>query len=78
MGPSEVAQVTDMSNVLGLPISSTSDSWDTSAVTEMKQMFYAATSFNSPLCNWNVKSVIDMERNVCGSFEFYPTIVRLV
>ena len=69
-----VSKVTDMSYMLskGLSVVSInpSDSWDTSAVTEMKEMFYAATSFNSPLCNWNVKSVIDMERMFAEASSF--------
>ncbi len=45
-------------------------SWDTSKVTNMRQMFAWASSFNQPLNNWNVSNVTNMQNmfNRASSF----------
>ncbi len=43
--------------------------WDTSNVTDMTYMFFAAT-FNQPLNDWDTSSVTNMDLYVCRSISF--------
>ncbi len=44
--------------------------WDVSKVTDMKEMFYKAHSFNQPLNNWNVSNVTNMKGMFLGTSSF--------
>ena len=44
--------------------------WDTSRVTNMREMFYGASSFNQPLNKWNVSNVIFMAFMFEGASSF--------
>ena len=44
--------------------------WDVSNVTNMREMFLHATSFNQPLNNWDVSNVTDMRRMFNGARSF--------
>ena len=56
----------DYSNGLHGPIGS----WDVSTVTDMRYMFYGASSFNGDLSKWDVSSVTTMERMFYGASSF--------
>jgi surface protein len=44
--------------------------WDVSAVTDMKSMFYNANAFNQDLSTWDVSSVTDMTYMFMGAAAF--------
>ena len=47
---------------------------DTSRVTDMQFMFFAATSFNQPIGNWNTSNVTDMSYMFKGATSFNQPI----
>jgi len=44
--------------------------WDVSKVTDMREMFIGARSFNGDLSKWNVSNVTNMERMFAGAKKF--------
>jgi len=50
------------------------NTWDTSAVTDMSELFQNKTLFNSDIGNWNVSSVTDMSGMFNGASEFNKEI----
>lgn len=73
----DVSGVTDMSFLFdGLDVRNIKirnikiDKWDTSNVTNMRQMFYWATSFNQPLSAWNTSNVTNKQYMLCGATSF--------
>ena len=47
-------------NCFKLGSNGTMNSWNTSSVTDMRQLFYYASSFNQPIGNWDTSSVTQM------------------
>ncbi|MHA1793088.1 MAG: BspA family leucine-rich repeat surface protein, partial [Promethearchaeota archaeon] len=45
-------------------------SWDTSSVTDMRYMFYGASTFNQSISSWDVSSVTDMRYMFYGASSF--------
>ena len=50
--------------------------WDTSAVTDMSEMFYNCVKFDQPIVNWNTSAVKDMKRMFFNCVEFDQPIVK--
>ena len=50
------------------------DKWDVSSVTNMRWMFYGATSFNADISGWDVSSVTDMQWMFDGATAFNADI----
>ena len=49
-------------------------SWDVSSVTDMRQMFASASSFNGDISNWDVLRVTTMEEMFFGASSFAQTL----
>jgi surface protein len=49
-------------------------SWNTSAVTDMEDMFYGASSFNQQLLNWDTSAVTTMKSMFSGASAFNGNI----
>jgi len=56
------------------PFNQDISSWDVSSVTDMGQMFYAATAFNKDLSSWDVSSVTDMDGMFASATSFNQDI----
>lgn len=50
------------------------NSWDTSTVTNMAEVFHTATNFNSPIGNWNTSNVVRTERMFVNAAAFNQPI----
>ncbi len=48
--------------------------WDTSNVTDMRCMFYNATTFNQNISGWDTSNVTDMSYMFCGACAFNQNI----
>ena len=48
--------------------------WNTSSVTDMKEMFFNASSFNQPISNWSTSNVTDMSGMFYGASSFNQNI----
>ena len=48
--------------------------WDVSSVTNMKQMFYSCTNFNTNISNWNVSNVTNMSNMFYANYNFNQNI----
>jgi surface protein len=58
----DVTNVTDMSKLFANSLfNAPIDTWDTSKVTNMRGMFFRATSFNQPLDGWDTSAVTTMD-----------------
>ena len=78
------SKVTDMSNLFSYTSTITGhnngqiigdiDNWDVSNVTNMKQMFWNAISFNQDIGKWDVSNVTNMEAMFYKAFNFNQDI----
>ena len=69
LGDIDTSKITDMSNLFSFTNRkdfSGIETWDTSHVTNMSEMFYAAESFNADISRWNTSNV----RNMSAMFQF--------
>ena len=58
--PAQKEQVGIGARVVALDDGTTYTAWDVSNVTDMKKMFYKASSFNGDISKWNVSKVTNM------------------
>ena len=73
LGDIETSHITDMSGLFGCSKRtdfSGIEKWDVSNVTNMSQMFFGASQFNSNLSQWDVSNVTNMSQMFCGAEEF--------
>ena len=71
----DTSSITDMSGLfLKSDFNGDISSWNVSNVTNMRSMFYGATSFNQDLSSWDVSNVTDMGSMFNGAKSFNQDI----